>query len=148
MKGKDKCKALKEIRKQIAETNNIPYITEQCNYKGECTGTCPKCEAELAYLERELRIKESLGKAVAIAGISASLVTGLAACGTTSTTTEANTSDIINAIDKSNKEISTTDITDPLMNQLYEVDAPTLTSGIVGPSPEQTILDKILGIFK
>ena len=65
MKGKEKCKALKEIRRQIAEKNDIPYVVSQCKYQGDCLGTCPKCEAELRYLERELAIRQGLGKAVA-----------------------------------------------------------------------------------
>ena len=78
MKGKAKCKALKEIRRQIAEQNDIPYAVSQCTYQGDCKGTCPKCEAE--YLERELAIRQGLGKAVAVAGISLSVCTSLTAC--------------------------------------------------------------------
>lgn len=80
MKGKAKCKALKEIRRQIAEQNDIPYAVSQCTYQGDCKGTCPKCEAELKYLERELAIRQGLGKAVAVAGISVSVCTSLTAC--------------------------------------------------------------------
>ncbi len=79
-KGKAKCKALKEIRKQIADANDIPYVVSQCTYQGDCKGTCPKCEAELKYLERELAVRTSLGKAVAIAGISVGACTTLTAC--------------------------------------------------------------------
>lgn len=80
MKGKEKCKALKEIRRQIAEENDIPYVVSQCTYQGDCKGTCPKCESELRYLERELAIRQGLGKAVAVVGISASVCGGLTAC--------------------------------------------------------------------
>lgn len=80
MKGKAKCKALKEIRRQIAETNDIPYAVSQCTYQGDCAGTCPKCEAELKYLERELAIRQNLGKAVAITGISMGVCASLTAC--------------------------------------------------------------------
>lgn len=80
MKGKAKCKALKEIRRQIAETNDIPYAVSQCTYQGDCTGTCPKCEAELKYLERELALRQSLGKAVAVTGISVGVCASLTAC--------------------------------------------------------------------
>lgn len=80
MRGKEKCKALKEIRRQIAEENDIPYVVSQCTHQGECKGTCPKCESELRYLERELAIRQGLGKAVAVAGISASVCAGLTAC--------------------------------------------------------------------
>lgn len=80
MRGKEKCKALKEIRRQIAEENDIPYVVSQCTHQGECRGTCPKCEAELRYLERELAIRQGLGKAVAVVGISTSVCAGLTAC--------------------------------------------------------------------
>lgn len=80
MKGKEKCKILKEIRRQIAEENDIPYVVSQCSHKGDCKGTCPKCESELRYLERELAIRQNLGKVVAIAGISMGTCAALTAC--------------------------------------------------------------------
>ncbi|MBD5542124.1 MAG: hypothetical protein HDR00_13235 [Lachnospiraceae bacterium] len=80
MKGKEKCKALKEIRRQIAEKNDIPYVVSQCKHQGDCLGTCPRCEAELRYLERELAIRQGLGKAAAVAGISMSVCASLTAC--------------------------------------------------------------------
>lgn len=80
MKGKEKCKALKEIRRQIAEKNDIPFAVSQCTHQGDCKGTCPKCESELRYLERELAIRQGLGKAVAIAGISIGACTAFTAC--------------------------------------------------------------------
>lgn len=80
MKGKEKCKALKEIRRQIAEQNDIPYAVSQCSHQGDCKGTCPKCESELRYLERELAIRKNLGKAVAVAGISVGACSSLTAC--------------------------------------------------------------------
>lgn len=80
MKGKEKCKALKEIRRQIAEQNDIPYAVSQCSHQGDCKGTCPKCEAELRYLERELAVRKNLGKVVAVAGISVGACSSLTAC--------------------------------------------------------------------
>lgn len=70
-RGKQTCKILKEIRQQIAETNGIEFITSECRYKGDCLGTCPKCEAEVRYLEHELHARSLAGKAVSLAGISA-----------------------------------------------------------------------------
>ena len=70
-RGKQTCKILKEIRRQIAEANGIEFATSECRYKGDCLGTCPKCEAEVRYLEQQLRSRQRMGKAVAIAGISA-----------------------------------------------------------------------------
>jgi hypothetical protein len=80
MNGKSKCKILKDIRKKIAEDNDIDFVTSECKYQGECPGTCPKCEAELRYLEEELAKRKNLGKAVAVAGIAAALVVGSTGC--------------------------------------------------------------------
>ncbi len=80
MKGKEKCKALKEIRMQIATTNDIPFAVSECTHQGDCRGTCPKCESELKYLERELAIRQGLGKAVAVVGISVGACSALTAC--------------------------------------------------------------------
>ena len=80
MTGKSKCKILKQIRQKIADENDIPYVTSECSYKGECKGTCPKCEAELRYLEQELDRKRQLGKAVAVAAVAAGLSLSLVAC--------------------------------------------------------------------
>lgn len=71
-RGKQTCKILKEIRRQIAEANGIELVTSKCRYKGDCLGTCPKCEAEVRYLEQQLRARSLAGKAIALAGISAS----------------------------------------------------------------------------
>ena len=83
MNGKSKCKVLKDIRKKIAEANDITYVTSECKYQGECAGTCPKCEAELHYLEEELTKRKNLGKIVAVAGIAATLVVASAGCDVT-----------------------------------------------------------------
>ncbi len=88
MKGKEKCKALKEIRRQIAEKNDIPFAVSQCTHQGDCKGTCPKCESELRYLERELAIRQGLGKAVAIAGISIGACATFTACSPMDTITD------------------------------------------------------------
>lgn len=84
MTGKNKCRILKQIRREIAKQNNIEFVTEECKYKGECLGTCPKCEAEVRYLERELEKKKALGKKIAVAG----LAIGMAATSTGCTLTE------------------------------------------------------------
>ena len=64
MRGKDTCKTLKQIRKTIAEKNGIQLEVEECTYEGDCSGTCPKCEAELRELERALDEKEARGESV------------------------------------------------------------------------------------
>ena len=73
-KGKQTCKILKEIRKQIAAENDIKLVIEECTYQGDCLGTCPKCEAEVRYLEHELEKRQRLGKAAVVAGLSVGLL--------------------------------------------------------------------------
>lgn len=72
-KGKSTCKVLKEIRQKIANENGIRYAPKECNYEGECKGTCPACEAEVRYLEGELKRKQRNGFAVKLGGIAAGL---------------------------------------------------------------------------
>lgn len=79
MDGKTKCKILKQIRKQIADSNDIPFIIEACPHKGACSGTCPRCEEELRYLEKELA-KRNIKKVAIIAG-SAAAAAAIAAAG-------------------------------------------------------------------
>lgn len=80
MNGKSKCKILKDIRREIAKQNDIEYITSECKFQGECSGTCPKCEAEVKYLEDELAKRKNAGKAIAVAGIAAALMIGISGC--------------------------------------------------------------------
>ena len=80
MPGKKKCKILREIRQKIAEENDIPFVTEECRYKGDCKGTCPKCESELRYLEQQLEKRRSLGKAVTVSALAVGLAASVAGC--------------------------------------------------------------------
>ena len=73
-KGRKICDTLKEVRKDIAQKNDIPYETHECHFEGECNGTCPRCEAEVRYPETELKKKKKKGLQVALAGISAGLI--------------------------------------------------------------------------
>ena len=79
-RGKTICSVPKTIRKQVADANEIKCEPRECHYEGECRGTCPACEAEVRYIERELDLRRQLGKAVAIVGISAGL-SALTGCG-------------------------------------------------------------------
>ena len=72
-KGKSTCKVLKAIRQKIADANGISYSPNECHYEGECKGTCPKCEAEVRYLEDELKRKGRNGFAIKVGGIAAGL---------------------------------------------------------------------------
>ena len=60
-KGKSTCKLLKDIRQQIADANGISYQPKECHYEGDCAGTCPACEAEIRYLEAQLRERKRKG---------------------------------------------------------------------------------------
>ena len=90
-RGKQTCKILKEIRRQIAEANDIEFVTSECRHKGDCAGTCPKCEAEVRYLEQQLRARTLAGKAAVIAGISAGMML-MAGCGGTPSASNTETS--------------------------------------------------------
>ena len=79
-KGKRTCKILKEIRKQIAAENDIELVIEECTYKGDCLGTCPRCEAEVRYLERELEKRQRMGKVAVIAGLSLGTMLTASSC--------------------------------------------------------------------
>lgn len=93
MLGKAKCKILKEIRQKIADENDIPYVTRECTYQGDCAGTCPRCESELRYLERELEARRKLGKQVAITALCAGLSLGAVGCGQSGTELGGDTTD-------------------------------------------------------
>lgn len=56
-KGKEKCEILKAIRTQIAQKYGLDYTPSVCNNDGDCIGTCTKCEAELADLQKQLEEK-------------------------------------------------------------------------------------------
>jgi len=72
-KGKSTCKLLKDIRQQIADANGISYQPKECHYEGDCAGTCPACEEEIRYLERELKARKGNGFSMKVAGIAAGI---------------------------------------------------------------------------
>ncbi|MBP5241127.1 MAG: hypothetical protein J6Z26_04395, partial [Bacteroidales bacterium] len=86
-KGKDICNELKALRRRIAEENGIPLETEECTYRGECCGTCPRCDAEVRYLEDALSRRLRMGKAAVVAGVALGLAvsTGVKAQNVTDT---------------------------------------------------------------
>ena len=81
MNGKATCAILKQIRRDIAEKNNIALTIAECTHQGDCPGTCPRCEAEVRILEKALAEKKRKGLKTAVAGISAGLLAvGLSSC--------------------------------------------------------------------
>ncbi len=69
MKGKDICKHLREVRCAVASANDIDYTPAVCTHEGDCAGTCPACERELRYIERQLYCRKAMGKIVTVAGM-------------------------------------------------------------------------------
>ena len=110
-RGKQTCRILKEIRRQIAEANDIEFITSECQYQGDCLGTCPKCETEVRYLEQQLERKRMAGKAITILGISAGVMTMNAQNSNIDSTQKQSPTDIIEII---STEASGTNNTDSL----------------------------------
>ena len=72
MNGKKICEVLRGIRQDIASANGIEYTPAVCNHKGDCSGTCPRCESEMRYIERQLRLRRAMGKAAVVAGLTLS----------------------------------------------------------------------------
>ena len=79
-RGKKICNALRDVRRQIAAANDIPYETTDCHHEGECLGTCPKCEAEVRYIENQLSLRRAAGKAVSLVGLSLGISAAWASC--------------------------------------------------------------------
>ena len=82
-RGKHICNTLKAIRLDIAHANGIEYAPIECHHKGDCSGTCPACESEMRYLEREIARRHTLGKAALVAGLSLGLMSFTPAPGNT-----------------------------------------------------------------
>jgi len=115
-RGRKTCKILKEIRQQIADKNDIEYITSECHFQGECKGTCPKCESEVKYLENELYKRKQLGKAATIAGISLGIAGTFSAC---------------NAPQQTNTPIAESEITMEMVNNVDTISEWEDLEGIV-----------------
>lgn len=84
-RGRNICNTLKAIRKQIADANGIEYSPEECHFRGECRGTCPRCEQDVRDLEQKLKIRQMAGKAIKVAGVALG-ISALAASATSCST--------------------------------------------------------------
>ena len=78
--GKKVCRELKTVRQKIADANGIEYNPNECNHKGDCPGSCPACEEEVRYLEQQLNLRLSLGKAIVLAGLSLGVAVCASSC--------------------------------------------------------------------
>lgn len=72
-KGKRICDTLKAVRQLIAKENGIIYKPRECNFTGDCSGTCPACEAEMKYLEQQLIQRKKSGLPLKLTGIAITL---------------------------------------------------------------------------
>ena len=73
MIGKSICKYLKSVRRAVAEANGIDLEIPECTFEGECSGTCPRCEAEVQMLEKALSARKRMAQKVAVVGVAAGL---------------------------------------------------------------------------
>ena len=55
--GKDKCRYLKDLRRNLCEGHGLSVEIADCNVTEECIGTCPRCEYELKQINKELQQK-------------------------------------------------------------------------------------------
>ncbi len=152
-RGKQTCKILKEIRRQIAETNGIEFATSECRYKGDCLGTCPKCEAEVHYLEQQLRARSLAGKAIALAGISAGMILMSGCSGTSSDRHDAN--ELEGMVHLINEEVKDTveegelpEIEDTIVIKKGKIDDTEypVVGEIIDPEQEDKVYDAIIDI--
>lgn len=143
-RGKKTCKILKEIRRQIAAKNDIEYLTSECSFQGECKGTCPKCEAEVRYLENELRKRQQLGKAVAIAGISLGVAGTFAACGNSQTSHETSSDDTVHIVDT--QKVIIENVADTTSIDSVSPECNVIKEQLIPPPPVPGMIE-IEGIF-
>ena len=162
--GKEKCRILKEIRAQIARANDIEWVVEACTHKGNCRGTCPRCEAEVRQLERALARREAMGKTVAVVGISAGLALSVTGCTTYHETTmgdmaapeESRTPQTENTVDggmtleslaEDTDAVSfgTESTTDRATEPPLPGEEPEQTEELMGAVPEESLIDNLMG---
>ncbi|MBQ7736096.1 MAG: TonB family protein [Bacteroidales bacterium] len=89
MYGKSICKYLKSVRRAVADANGIELDIPKCTYEGDCSGTCPQCEAEVRTLENALSARRRMAQKVAVLGVAAGLsMAGIPISSAQSTTPE------------------------------------------------------------
>ena len=59
MNGRQKCEMINQIRKKVADNNNIDFVIYDCTFEGNCAGRCAKSDSELNYLESELEKRQN-----------------------------------------------------------------------------------------
>ena len=145
MTGKEKCKILRRIRREIAAANDIPDRERECTHTGECSGTCPYCEAELRRLERSLAERRSLGRRIAVVGVSMGLLTAnLSSCDNPFARGSQLQGDMMAPPDTTGNE--QIELTDHIPGELVEATTTTEPPIIEGemPVPETLMGDPVL----
>ena len=70
LNGIEKCRLLREIRRQICLDNGLPFTEEDCpNESPGCRGTCPACELHILGLNRMLEEMKQNGEHLNYDGI-------------------------------------------------------------------------------
>ena len=70
LNGIEKCRLLREIRRQICLDNGLPFTEEACpNESPGCRGSCPVCEMNLLRLNEKVEELERSGVTVNYDGI-------------------------------------------------------------------------------
>ena len=68
MTNQEKRALLRQARRQLAELNDIVWLSSDSDCHDACAGDCPLCRAELRYLESELNRRAAEGKAIVLLG--------------------------------------------------------------------------------
>ena len=69
MNGRQKCEMINQIRKKVADNNDIDFVIYDCTFEGDCTGKCAKSDSELNYLEGELEKRQNEGLKLNLKGV-------------------------------------------------------------------------------
>lgn len=67
--GRQKCEMINQIRRKVADNNDIDFVIYDCTFEGECSGRCQKSDSELSYLERELEKRQDDGIELNLKGV-------------------------------------------------------------------------------
>ena len=64
MTHQEKRELLRDLRRILAQLNDIPFLSSEEPCAEDCDGSCPICEAELRWLEAELNRRAAEGKTI------------------------------------------------------------------------------------
>ena len=68
MTNQEKRELLRDLRRNLAELNDITALSSTRPCAEDCAGTCSSCEAELRWLETELNRRAAQGKPIRLCG--------------------------------------------------------------------------------